>query len=538
MTDPDVKDPDDIFAALKSICAMRLLRAQNPNLHVIFHVILDCDDRILYMKVLLDMFVHIQEDVLKVEGANFEFVLYKFEVTDANRLEEIREHMDDALCRDKDFVSNQQSVDSRDPKNYPWGDLDALAILGPLFGVDPNCISLMPIFAVVTFVGDCNSVNGRPKHLFEAVQEACKIKLVGGEAVRIQSRYWGFSPTAPDKKNGMTRQCLISYVYLDALCLLYNKTKKPQFKMMIEGLGKGLRRTFVDRPDDDDFKGRGAVVRNRINVSNELTVEPVINDLQPDSCIALTIINKISQEKKAHFLKPNNFEQIKAAAIMMYELHANHIILVDSDVHLNSIHSASLNLTSLFESYCNNNQMDHPDMQHDTCTEKIAILCCILSTMSVFGNIFGPSPQICMDQKHMNVVLREIIAGFPQCKPKGKLKFFTPNYDGCVLEATLLHCVQALPLHKYIYADVDGHQIVCHQPEEVIKAYMARDEQQLTDLITSTCTSATDRTQESNLGLTRSESMVVVDTDMETVCASFGNTSSFPEHSSNANMVR
>lgn len=507
ITDVDEEDLDDWCAILKMVAVMRLLLKDNPSTHVTVHVALDCNDRIKYLKCLLQAFSQCIKDTLYIHDANLEFVIYKFEVTSAERLKEVNRRMHKALQKDAhDADAVVKIEESRDPSEFPWLFLDALIVAGPLHGMDTGNIKHMPIYSVVAQVGDNKSVNGQPNEEFMKMQSACKLKSNGNGDVRIESRYWEFPPVDPNGEDGITRQSLISIAYMEIFCVLNEKTKQHTFQMMIEGLANATRRTFTDRPDNR----RGKHVRIRIDVSNKKTVEAMMLDIQPSSSISITIFNTKTQSQIVKKIGPvgNMYNEIlKMADKLLADLSENNVVLVQSSVSLSpEIGNVTLNLTALFQSYCEKFQIDESDplAQHSPYTEKIAILTCVLSSMAVFGNIFAPSPEIATDPQFMDLVKSEIIQGFPKSKPQGELKFLTPNYDGRVCEAVLLHVLQLTPLqnlkhvvvHGYA-AQLDapsgtvasmaagGHVVVCKQDKEEIDAYKSREKEQLDEIVLS-----------------------------------------------------
>ena len=89
VTDLNVQDFDDYEAILKVQAAMQLLYKANPQLHVTVHVILDCDDRFVFMKSVFEAFAKLCDDTFDVANSNLKFMVYQFPVSDAARIEEI-----------------------------------------------------------------------------------------------------------------------------------------------------------------------------------------------------------------------------------------------------------------------------------------------------------------------------------------------------------------------------------------------------------------------------------------------------------------
>jgi len=508
-TDVDEEDLDDWCAILKIAAVMRLILKDNPDTHVTVHFLLDCNDRIKYLKCLMQAFSRCNKDTLYIHDANLEFVIYKFEVTSAERLKEVDRRMHKALQKDAHGADAHDEVvkieESRKPSKFPWHFLDAFIVAGPLHGINTDNIKNMPIYSVVAQVGDNKSVNAQPNEEFMKMQSACKLKRNGNEDVRIESRYWEFPPQDPNGEDGVTRQSLISISYMEIFCVLHEKTKQHTFQMMIEGLANATRRTFTDRPDNR----RGKHMRNRIDVSNKKTVEAMMLDIQPSSSITFTRCNTKTQAQIVEKIGPvgNMFNAIlKMADKLLTDLSEDNVVLVQSSVSLSpAMGNVTLNLSALFQSYCQQFQIDESDplAQHSPYTEKIAILTCILSSMAVFGNIFAPSPEIATDPQFMDLVKSEIVQGFPKCKPQGELKFLTPNYDGRVCEGVLLHVLQLTPLQNLKHVVVHGygahpdtqpavasmaaggHVVVCKQGEEEMDAYKSREKEQLDEIVLS-----------------------------------------------------
>lgn len=507
ITDVDEEDLDDWCAILKITAVMRLIHKDNPSTHLTVHLALDCDDRIKYLKCLMQAFSRCSKDTLCIHDANLEFVIYKFEVTSAERLKEVDRRMHKALQKDVHGTNAVVQIEeSRNAREFPWPFLDVLIVAGPLHGINTTNIKHMPIYSVVAQVGDKKSVNAQPNEEFMKMQSSCKLKSSGNGDVRIESRYWEFPPVDPNGEDGVTRQSLISIAYMEIFCVLHEKTKQHTFQMMIEGLANATRRTFTDRPDNR----RGKHVRNRIDVSNKKTVEAMMLDIQPSSSITITKLNTKTQVQVVEKIGPvgNMYNAIlKMADKLLTDLPESNVVLVRSSVSLSpAMGNVTLNLSALFQSYCRQFQIDESDplMQHSPYTEKIAILTCVLSSMAVFGNIFAPSPEIATDPQFLDLVKSEIIQGFPKCKPQGELKFLTPNYDGVVCEAVLLHVLQVVPLQKLKHVVVPGydaqpdaqpgtvasmaaggHVVVCKQDEQEIDAYKSREKEQLDEIVLS-----------------------------------------------------
>lgn len=475
LTDLNVEDFDDYEAILKCKAAMQLLHNANPQLHVTVHVILDCDDRFVFMQRVFNAFAKLCGDTFAVADSNLKFVVYKFPVSDAARIQKIKAEMDDALGASHHPANTP--VFTRSSEHYPWEYLHALIIAGPLHGVPMWKIKGMPSTSIVAMVGDKDSVNGQPQHLYEEMLEACKLKNNGrpeSEDVAIASRLFLFPPRDVHGNPGFTRQCLVDFRYMEVFCVLFKETNQPAFKLMAEGLALSTSRIFSNRPNDK------CKARCRINVSNMLSQGEMLEYLRAGSELNVTIFDQMTQKNVVHSTKCDEVHKIEATAIMLLEyMTKGYIVLVDSSVFLYSTKLPTLNLSALFQSYCSTVDMQQKDMPHTAHQEKKAILFCVLGTMAVFGNIFGPSPEICMAPAHRTAVVREIISGCRKCNPKGQLTKLTPNYDGSVLEAVFLHCIQIMSLHNYTSEVVDGHRVICNQEKSVIEAYEARDEQQL-----------------------------------------------------------
>jgi len=478
VTDLNVEDFDDYEAILKVKAAMQLLYKANPQLHVMVHVILNCEDRFVFMQSVFDAFAKLRDNTFDVADSNLKFVVYMFPVSDAERIEKIKAEMDEALS-DSCPPANTH-VFTRSSEQYPWEGLHVLIIAGPLHGVPTWKIKGMPSTSIVAMVGDKDSVNGQPNHLYEDMLKACKLKNNGrpaSEDVVIGSRLFLFPPRDVHGNLGYTWQCLVDFRYMEVFCVLFKQTNQPAFMNMAAGLALSLSRIFSNRLNDGPH-------RCRLNVSNSDSLLKMLLHLKAGSMLNFNIFNQKTQQNMVHTTECDEVHKIEASAIMLLEhMTKGFIVLVDSSVHLYSTKLPTLNLSALFQSYCSSVDMQCKDMPYTAHEEKKAILFCVLGTMAVFGNIFGPSPEICMAPEHRTAVVREIISGCRKCNPKGQLTKGTPCYDGAVLKAVLMHCIQIMSLHNYTSEVVDGHAVICNQEEKVIEAYEAHEEEQLMGIL-------------------------------------------------------
>lgn len=500
-TDPDDEDDDDACALLKAVGMMQLLNHNNPDLQVTFHLQLDTNERVFFTQKVLGPFCDVNGSTLEIKGANLRFELYKFPITDdtyEHRRAEVKRRMDKALHQMSDTDGQMQkaieSVKFQDPATFPWEILDAYVVAASMYGLNMNNITKMPKESPVLFTGDGRSVNARPREMYDAMLQACtkfENKWAWADCqvqsdTEISSRFYQFPPVDPEKNDGFTRQCRIGVGFMELFCVLSQTHESAAvthavgpspWKGMAQSLGNAMCRFVCNRPDEQPEQDRGKLTRNRLNVSNARSLV-VMNDLNPNTVLKIRVRNGDKELLNEH--RPNNLDQLQAMALSLVSL-MNLEVFISSSIDKSQGKLKELNLTLLFNSYvnkCNWNEDDNEKFENSVETEKNAIMSSVLATMILFGNVFGPPPSIKAAPEFQERTVAEVISGFQSCNPDGEITGFSPDYDAVVTEAAMLHCFNVIPLGQYTHKlTEEGHMIMCHQKEEVINAYIAREKQ-------------------------------------------------------------
>lgn len=532
--DWDPEDFDDTLSTYKLLSGLELRSVKSCRVRL--HFIVDCGARREYVSKTLGWMLGKNG---KLDEGNAQCFFYHAPVTDPERRAEIGDRMKNALGAESGYFNIDQSSDSMlSMKDFPWGKLSSLIFAAPQHGIDVSQIAKMPTTSKVWFTGDKGSVNARPQDVYNQMLISCKLCFdEQGTAYPCSSRYVEVPPIDPNGYSGYSRQCTTPGEYLNMFCILSKNHAekmpgaKNVFKDITTGLSESTRRMFCDRPTNDrnanftpqdigkellvkdgicylDGKTkeiywgmvtpppnitRGVIThvgltvkltdgtefdlpdginrRRRINLSNALSQAKVLEGLQPTQKLLIITMNESGESIVR--VGAQDIEQF-ASKIINDIMQGLKVWACDTENH--TVTDIGMRLNAYSSAYIGSrvNQENTHNIE-----EWVAVTHALLATLIMFGAVLCPPPSIQMDSSQWEYVIGEVI--HPRhCKPNGCIRETTPNYDSAVIDTAYEVMLNGVDINNFAAVKhEDGHLTICHQSEDIVNKYKARDEQHI-----------------------------------------------------------
>ena len=531
--DWDREDVDDSLSSYKILSALEI--RSNKSEHVRLHFIVDCGARREYFRKILGWMLG---ENGRLDEANAQCVFYHAPVTDPERRAEVGNRMQDALGAESGYFNIDRSSDPMlSMKDFPWSRLSSLIVASTQHGIDVSQIAKMPTTSKVWFTGDKGSVNARPQNVYNQMLISCKLCFdEQGTAYPCGSRYVEVPPIDPNGASGYSRQCTIPGDYLNMFCILSKNHaekmpgEKNVFKDITTGLSESTRRMFCDRPTNDrnatftpqdigkkllvkdgicyiDAKEKevhwgmvtpppdmtsviadvgltvkltdgtefdlpdGMNRRRRINLSNALSQDKMLQGLQPTRKLLIITMNESGESIVR--VGAQDIEQF-ASKIINDIMQGLKVWACDTENH--TVTDIGMRLNAYSSAYIGS-RVDQENTHN--IEEWVAVTHSLLATLIMFGAVLCPPPCIQMDSSQWEYVIGEVI--HPRyCKPKGSIRETTPNYDSAVVDTAYEVVLNGADINNWASVKhEDGHLTICHQSEDIVNKYKARDEQHI-----------------------------------------------------------
>ena len=531
--DWDREDVDDSLSSYKILSALEM--RSNKSEHVRLHFIVDCGARREYFRKVLGWMLG---ENGRLDEGNAQCFFYHAPVTDPERRAEIGNRMQDALGAESGYFNIDRSSDPMlSMKDFPWSRLSSLIVASTQHGIDVSQIAKMPTTSKVWFTGDKGSVNARPQNVYNQMLISCKLCFdEQGTAYPCDSRYVEVPPIDPNGDSGYSRQCTIPGDYLNMFCILSKNHaekmpgQKNVFKDITTGLSESTRRMFCDRPTNDHnatftpqdigktllvqdgicfINGKEKEVhwgmvtpppnmtcviadvgltvkladgtefdladginrRCRINLSNALSRIKMLQGLRPTRELLIITMNESGESIVR--LGAQDIEQF-ASKIINDIMQGWKVWACDTENH--TVTDIGMRLNTYSSAYIGS-RVDQENTHN--IEEWVAVTHSLLATLIMFGAVLCPPPSIQMDSSQWEYVIGEVIN--PRyCKPNGSIRETTPNYDSAVIDTAYEVVLNGADINDWASVKhEDGHLTICHQSEDIVNKYKARDEQHI-----------------------------------------------------------